>query len=215
MGEQPKSVVFDVGHVLYDWDPRYLYQKLIAEPDALEDFLSQVVTREWHYQHDAGRAFAETSAERIALFPQHRALIEVYGPRWLETIGDPLPGMAELVQELADAQVPLFAITNFSAEFWAMFRPTAPLFDLFADILVSGAERLVKPDPAIYALAQARFGLGTGEALFIDDNPANVAAAEAAGWRAHRFIGETEAREALRTCGFPVSPASAAPGARR
>lgn len=201
---QPRAVVFDVGHVLYDWDPRFLYEKLIPEADRLDWFLAHVVTREWHFQHDAGRPFAETSAELIALYPGETDLIRAYGPRWLETIPGPIPGSLPLVERLAEAGVPLFGITNFSAEFWAMFRPTAPVFDHFRDIVVSGAERLVKPDPAIYALARRRFGLEDGEALFIDDNPANVEAARNAGWHAHRFIDATGAAEALRQHGFPV-----------
>ncbi len=192
---RPKAVVWDVGHVLYDWDPRFLYEKLIPEPARLDWFLSNVVTRAWHFQHDAGRPFSETSAELIALHPEQQSLIADYGPRWLETIPGPMPGTHALVERLAAAGVPQYGITNFSGEFWDRFRPTAPLFDHFRDIVVSGHERLVKPDPAIYALAQSRFGLGAGEAIFIDDNPANVEGARKAGWLAHRF----ESAEALET----------------
>jgi 2-haloacid dehalogenase len=182
------AVVFDVGHVLYDWDPRFLYEKLIDERDALDDFLARVVTREWHFQHDAGRPFAETSAELAAAHPRHRTLIDQFGPRFGETIPGPIAGMLELVEQLDRAGVPLFAITNFSAEFWEPFRiREAALFDRFRDIVVSGAERMVKPDPAIFALAMTRFGLKPSEALFIDDRPENVAAGEAAGLIGHVF----------------------------
>ena len=183
----PQAVVFDVGHVLYDWDPRYLYARLIPDQSRLDWFLENVVTRAWHFQHDAGRPCAETTAELIAAYPGERPLIEAYGPRWLETIPGPIPGTLELVARLSQRGVPLYAITNFSHEFWQRFRPTAPIFDLFADIIVSGTERLVKPDPAIFALARRRFGLGPGTALFIDDNAANVAAAIDGGWHAHHF----------------------------
>lgn len=201
----PSAVVWDVGHVLYDWDIRHLYAKLIDDPARLDWFLANVVTRDWHFQHDRGRPFAETSAELIARFPAERALIEAYGPRWLETIPGPVEGTHELVGQLDRAGVPQYGITNFSAEFWTMFRPTAPLFDRFADIIVSGEERLMKPDPAIWALAERRFG-HPGQALFfIDDNPANVAGARAAGWRAHRFTDARTLAEALRAEGLPVS----------
>ncbi|QMW21978.1 HAD family hydrolase [Sandaracinobacteroides saxicola] len=192
-----RAAVFDVGHVLYDWDPRYLYAKLIPDPARLDWFLSHVVTHAWHFQHDAGRAFADTSAELIAQYPAERALIELYAPRWLETVGDPVPGMAAIVAALHARGVPLYAITNFSAEFWSLFRPTAPVFDAFTDIIVSGAERLVKPDPAIYALAKRRFTLDTGEAIFIDDRPDNVAAAEAAGWIGHQFTDAASLKRRL------------------
>jgi 2-haloacid dehalogenase len=182
------AVVFDVGHVLYDWDPRFLYEKLIAEPEALDDFLARVVTREWHFQHDAGRRFAETSAELAAAHPEHHDLIQQFGPRFGETIPGPIPGMVALVNELDRAGIALFAITNFSAEFWEPFRAReAALFDRFRDIVVSGTEQVVKPDPAIFALAMARFGLKPGEALFVDDRAENVAAGEAAGLIGHIF----------------------------
>ena len=149
---------------MYDWDPRGLYEKLIPDRRELDWFLSNVVTKQWHFQHDAGRPFVKTSAELTACFPAYAKLIAAYGPRWLETIPGPMPGMLGLVADLDAAGVRLFAITNFSAEFWAMFRPTAPVFDCFRDIIVSGVEKLTKPDPAIYALALDRFGLAPGKA---------------------------------------------------
>ncbi len=184
----PTSVIFDVGHFLYDWDPRVLYERLFDDERALDAFLADVATREWHFQHDAGRPFAETSAELIAEHPHHAEMIRLWGPRFSEQIPGPMPGMTELVEALDAASVPLFAITNFSGEFFAPFRAReAQLFDRFRDIVVSGDERLVKPDPAIFHLALRRFGLAPGEALFVDDNAANVAGAEAVGIRAHHF----------------------------
>ncbi len=180
----PRVAVFDVGNVLYGWDIRNLYAKLIADPERLDWFVTHVVTPEWHFQHDAGRPHAETVAELTAQFPDEAELIAAYVPRWLETISGPIPGMLDLVTELDAAGVPLYGITNFSAEFWAMFRPTAPIFDRFRDIVVSGEERLTKPDPAIYHLARARFGLRSGEGLFIDDRAENVEAAKASGFAA-------------------------------
>lgn len=187
-GSSVHTVVFDVGGVLYQWHPRHLYAKLIADPEELEWFLDNVVTLEWHFQHDEGRDCADTTAELVERFPEHRALIEAYGPRWLETIPGPVPGMIELVDELAAAGVPLYAITNFSHEFWPRFRATTPVFRHFCDVVVSGDERLVKPGPQIFELAQRRFGLGQGEALFIDDRADNIAAAEAAGFVGHHFV---------------------------
>ncbi|WP_408988213.1 HAD family hydrolase [Sphingomonas sp. SUN039] len=183
------AVVFDVGKVLVEWGPHYLYDKLIPDAADRAAFLRDVVTTAWHFQHDAGRPFAETSAELIAEFPQHRALIEVWGPRFLETIPHLIPGMADLVAELAARDVALFGITNFSGEFWKPFvAREAVLFAPFRDIVVSGDEKLVKPDPAIYRLALRRFGLQPGEAMFIDDNLANVQGAEAEGFVGHHFV---------------------------
>jgi 2-haloacid dehalogenase len=180
--------VFDVGRVLYDWDPRFLYKRLVEDDRALDAFLRDVLTHDWHFQHDAGRDFADTSAELIALHPQHAALISAWGPQFLDSIGAPIAGMHRIVEELDAAGVPLYAITNFSHEFWPPFRAReGAVFDRFRDVVVSGDEKLVKPDPAIYRLALARFGLEPGDAVFVDDNAANVAAAAALGIHAHLF----------------------------
>jgi 2-haloacid dehalogenase len=184
-----KAVVFDVGNVLYGWDIRALYAKLIDDPARLDWFCREVVTPEWHFQHDEGRPFADTSAELIARFPQEADLIRQFGPRFNETITGEIAGMAAIVDGLAARGVPLFAITNFSAEFWPAFRATARLIDPMRDVIVSGAERLVKPDPAIYRLALQRFRLAPGEALFVDDRADNIAAGEAHGFAGHLFGG--------------------------
>ena len=182
------AVVFDVGNVLFDWSPRLLYERLIDDDRALDAFLRDVVTPEWHFQHDAGRPFAETSAELITQYPQHRALIEAWGGRFEESLGPPIPGMIDLVERLDARAVPLFAITNFSHEFWGPFRAReAALFDRFRDIVVSGDEKVTKPDPAIYRLALARFGIAASDALFIDDRADNVAGAESVGMAGHLF----------------------------
>lgn len=193
-----RAVIFDIGNVLFTWHPRYLYERLIADDRALDAFVRDVVTLDWHFQHDAGRDFADTSVELTARFPEYAELIAAWGPRFNESVGGPVPGMHELVAELDEAGVPLFAITNFSHEFWPPFRAEWPgLFDRFRDIVVSGDERLVKPDPAIYRLALARFGLEPHETVFIDDNSANVAGAQALGIRAVLFTDAVCTRRQL------------------
>ena len=191
------AVVFDVGNVLYRWDPRFLFEKLI--PDSIERdwFLENVVTLDWHVQHDIGRPIAEMVAERCAEFPDHAGLITAYAERWLETIPGPVPGVHSIVEGLAGNGVPLYALTNFGVDFWERFRPTAPILERFDDILVSGRERMIKPDPAIFRLARERFGLAEGAALFIDDSEPNVAAAEAEGFAGHHFRSAEELRGEL------------------
>lgn len=197
------AVVFDVGNVLYRWSPRALYERLIPEDRALDLFLETVVTTDWHFQHDAGRPFAETSAELIARFPEHRDLIQIWAPRFNETITGPVAGMADLVAELDAAGIPIFGLTNFSHEFWPGFRAQeAQLFNRFRDIIVSGEEGLVKPDPAIYHLARQRFGLAEGEALFLDDRLDNVEAAQAHGFIGHHFSGAAAARAHMVALGL-------------
>lgn len=187
MADAPKAVVFDIGRVLFDWNLRHLFAKLIDDPAQLDWFLAEVVTEQWHFQSDAGRPLAEMVPERIAEFPDHAPLIEAYRARFNETLPSPVPGTHDLARRLAARGVPLYALTNFGTEFWAGFRPVQPIFDLFADVVVSGEERCAKPDPRIYAIAERRFGQPPEALFFIDDNPANVEAASARGWHAHQF----------------------------
>lgn len=200
---RPRAVIFDVGGVLFQWSPRFLYERLIEDDRALDAFLANVLTRDWHFQHDCGRPFVETSAELIALFPEHADLIRVWQERFNETIPGPVPGTVEIVEELDAAGVPLFCITNFSGEFWPPFAATRPdVFDRFRDIIVSGDEKLIKPDPAIYTLALKRFGLAPGEAVFIDDVPVNAEAATEAGIQGIHFTGAESLRADLVRLGL-------------
>ncbi len=184
---QVSTVVFDVGRVLVQWDLRHLFVKLIDDAAELDWFLANVVTPEWHFQHDAGRPLAEMLPELKAQYPAYATHIDAYATRFNETISGSVPGSYAIVEELAARGVPLFAITNFGAEFWEKFRPTQPIFNHFRDIIVSGVEKMVKPDAAIYQLAVTRFGLSPGEAIFIDDNLDNVIAARQNGFVAHHF----------------------------
>lgn len=184
---QVEAVVFDVGRVLYQWHLRHLFEKIVDDRARLETLLGEVVTEEWHFEHDRGRTLGEMVPERIALYPDFEPEIRAYATRFNETIPGPVPGSHALVERLDARGVPLYAISNFGAEFWAGFRPSEPIFDRFRDIVVSGEEKLAKPDPAIFALAEARFGRSASTMLFIDDNRANVDAAAACGWHVHHF----------------------------
>ena len=197
-----RSVIFDVGKVLFQWDLRHLFAKLIADPAELDWFVANVITPEWHFQHDAGRPLSEMVAERKGEFPAHAALIDAYATRFNESVPGPVPGSLELVARLHDAGVPLFAITNFGHELWEIFRPTQPIFDRFQDIIVSGTEKMAKPDPAIFQLAIDRFGIDPAGALFIDDVGANVAAAEGVGIAGHHFSAARRLERHLIDVGY-------------
>lgn len=201
-GGTVQAVVFDIGRVLVQWRIAALYERLIPDEAVRSHVLGEVITEEWHARHDTGVPLAEMIAERTAQYPQYRAHIEAYATHWLETLPGPVPGSAELVGELAARGVPLYAITNFGADTWAMFRPSFPLLDHFRDIVVSGHERLVKPDAAIFELAARRFGHRPAEMLFIDDNAANVAAAALLGWQVHHFSAAGPLAQDLRGRGL-------------
>lgn len=187
MSQRIEAVVFDVGKVLVEWDLALIYRDLIPDAGERRRFVEEVVTVDWHFQHDAGRPLAEMLPERIALFPWAEGLIRRYASHFGESIPGPVPGSMELVDALAAAGVPLYAITNFGSEFWPETRARWPVFDHFRDIVVSGDERLAKPDPAIFALAARRFGHAPAAMLFIDDNAANIESARDCGWQVHHF----------------------------
>ncbi len=197
-----RAVVFDVGRVIVQWDMRCLFAKLIEDDAQLDWFLANVVTEEWHFEHDAGRPLSDMVPERKAQFPDHADLIDAYAARFLETIPGPVEGTAQLIRALDTAGIPLFAITNFGADFWEMFRPSCAELSYMQDIVVSGRECLAKPDPAIFRLAADRFGHLPQEMLFIDDNPANIAVAEREGWQVHHFTEAARLAADLRGRGL-------------
>jgi 2-haloacid dehalogenase len=182
-----KAAVFDVGRVLFHWQLGALFEKLIEDREELDWFLANVVTEEWHFEHDRGRALSDMVPERIALYPQYEDHIRAYASRFNETVPGPVEGSHELVERLAAAGVPLFCLTNFGDEFWQMFRPTQPVFNHFEDIIVSGVEKVAKPQARIYEIVEERSGREVAALFFTDDNPDNIAAAKARGWDAHLF----------------------------
>jgi 2-haloacid dehalogenase len=186
---QPSAVIFDVGNVLFQWDRRAIYERLIEDDRALDAFLDEVATLDWHNQHDMGVSFAETSSQLIQRHPHQAHLIEAYEARFNESLRHEVPGVVDILNELDARGVPLFAITNFHDGFFTSFRATRPdVFDKFRDIVVSGEERMMKPDSAIYHLALDRFGLAAADAAFIDDSLPNVAGANAVGMHGVHFI---------------------------
>ena len=187
MSQQPTSVIFDIGKVLIDWDPRHLYQKLISDQEELDWFLDQVVSFEWHHEHDRGVPFAASLAQRTLEYPAYRNLIYAYRERWRETITGEIKGAVDILRRLHGQDVPCFALTNYSAETWPELEAEFDWIKCFHDVVVSGREGLVKPEMPIFHLAKQRFGVGDGEALFIDDRLDNITSGEAVGFIGHHF----------------------------
>lgn len=181
------NVVFDIGNVLIHWDPRALYRKILATEAEVEWFLAEVCPPAWNLEQDRGRTFEEAIAEAMARHPAHADAIAAYHHRWHETITHVIDGSVAILEDLHAKGVPLYAITNWNQDKFRETRARYDFLNLFRDIVVSGDERLVKPDPAIYQLLLERNGLEAAECLFIDDSPRNVAGAEAVGMKAHHF----------------------------
>lgn len=185
-----RYVLFDLGRVVLDWEPARLYSK-IFDTDAERDwFLENVCTMDWHTRHDAGETFEDTRPGLIAKFPKFEAEIRAWGDRWMEMFDGYIDGTPEIMERLTAAGIPLYALTNMSSETKPMMDAHFPLLTLFQDIIVSGDEKLVKPDPAIYELTLKRMGSpAPGEVIFIDDSAKNIEAAATLGFETHLFDG--------------------------
>jgi 2-haloacid dehalogenase len=196
------NVVFDIGNVLLHWDPKVLYRKIFATEDEVEWFLTHVCNSAWNLEQDRGRSFDDAVAEATARFPDHAEAIAAYHHRWHETLTHVIEGTVDILRELNGQGTPLYAITNWNHD---KFRETRARYDFlghFRDIVVSGDERLIKPDPAIYRLLLDRNGLEASDCLFIDDSLKNVAGAEAVGMKAHHFTSPEALRAHLVATGL-------------
>jgi 2-haloacid dehalogenase len=184
----PTTVVFDLGGVLIDWDPRYLYRTLFDDEAAMEAFLAEVTTPEWNAAQDAGRPWAEAVRSLADRHPEHRDLIEAYHQRWPETLGGPIEGSIEILDELRRIPgVRLFALSNWSAETFPIAEERYPFLAWFDGIVISGEVGAIKPDPRIFERLIERHDVDPSRAVFIDDSAANVAAAERLGFAGIRF----------------------------
>lgn len=202
MTARPTIPVFDIGGVLLDWNPRYLYRKLLAEEAAVEAFLAEIGFDEWNRGFDAGTTFAEGVEAHTARYPHHRALIAAYHDRWAETVERPVEGTAAILDELKTRSLPVYAITNFAAEKLVQEQQRWPFLNRFDGVVVSSEVRAIKPDPAIYRHLLDRYGLEAGTCLFIDDVEKNVAGARAVGMHAVHFTGAAQLRRDLEAVGL-------------
>lgn len=196
------TVIFDLGGVLIDWNPRHLFRKLFDDERAMEHFLATVCTPEWHLQHDAGKQFAETRDALKQKHPEHAALIDAFGDRHDEMMPHAMDGTVALLERLAAANVPLYAITNFPAQMFPVAQQRYPFLALFRDVAVSGYERLVKPDPALFRILLRRNNMAPSRAVFIDDVLRNVEAANALGIHGIQFTSAEALERELRALGI-------------
>jgi 2-haloacid dehalogenase len=198
----PHTVVFDLGGVLIDWNPRYLYRTLIPDERAMEDFLATVCSGPWNERQDAGRSIAEAEAELLESHPQHETLIRAYYRGFDQMLAGPIDGTVAVLEELDARGVPLYALTNWSRETFHHARRRFPFLDRFRGILVSGELGMMKPDARIFRHLTETYGLAARDCLFIDDSPKNVAGARAAGLNAVQFTGPDSLRGVLQEFGL-------------
>jgi 2-haloacid dehalogenase len=196
-------VVFDLGGVLVDWNPRYVYRELFeGDEEKVEWFLSNICTAAWNEQQDAGRSFADAVCVLAGEYPEHELLIRAYYDRWEDMIGGAIEQTVQLLAELKQRGVSLFALTNWSAESFPIARRRFPFFDWFDGIVVSGDVRMIKPDPQIYHHLVTTHKVQPQEAVFIDDNLRNVETARQLGFHGVHFVSPAQLRAELEALGF-------------
>ena len=203
-GDRPvEAVVFDLGGVLIDWNPRHLYRRLFGgDVQAMEAFLREVCTPEWNARQDAGRRWDEAVAELVARHPEARDLIVAYDERWEEMLGGPIEGTVEILHDLRETGTALYALSNWSAAKYAIARPRYPFLGWFRDVVISGEVGVIKPDPSIFRLLLERHALDPTRTAYVDDSDANVSVAERLGMIAIRFKGPGALRTDLTRLGL-------------
>jgi 2-haloacid dehalogenase len=199
-----QTIVFDLGGVLIDWNPRYLYRKLLKDEAEIEFFLNTICTAEWNGRQDAGRPFREGVALLSQQYPEYAALIEAYEARWEEMLGGAINGTVEILRSVKSGGMPVYALTNWSAETFPIARKHYDFLNWFDGILVSGEVKMRKPDIRIFQLLLERFKLNAGTTLYIDDIVENLKPAQQAGLQPLHFQNAAQLRNALQGMGLTV-----------
>jgi len=197
--------VFDLGGVFVDWNPMYLFRKLFPTEEEARWFHENICTSDWNLEFDAGDIYSEGVARLITRFPRYWREIQAYDLRWKETFNGFFQGTIDIHDELIEAEIPTFAITNFSWEKWVSCLGEWPFLEKFDGVVVSGLERLVKPDPRIYRLFCDRYGLSPESCVYVDDNEVNVVSARKFGMKAIHFSSPEALRAELISYGLPLN----------
>ncbi len=177
-----RNIVFDFGGVLLDWNPRYLYRDYFRDEEAMEHFLANVCTGEWNTKQDGGRPFAEAVRTLQAEHPSHHDAIRLFFDRWEEMLKGEIPEGVALLRRLKAEGYNVYGLTNWSSETIHIAYRKYDFFHLFEGVVVSGEEKLLKPDKRLFQVLLDRYKLDASESVFIDDNPANVEAARELGF---------------------------------
>jgi 2-haloacid dehalogenase len=197
-----RAVIFDYGNVLVEWNPRNLYRKILPDEAAIERFLAETDALAWHMRNDAGADMAVSVPALIAAHPRYRAEIEAWRDRFGEMISGEIAGSIALLDQLAARGTPLALLTNMAEETQAVCFAPFTRRHLFRTVVVSGVEKIAKPDKRIYDMTLERMGARADETLFIDDSPANIAGAAQAGLATHLFTSPEKLAEALADSGL-------------
>lgn len=192
------TVIFDLGGVLIDWNPRYLYRKIFKTEEEVTWFLENICTSEWNDEQDGGRSFEEATASLVAKHPEWREPIEAWYGRWQETMNGAIAGTVDILTEIRDMKKHrLYALTNWSAETFPWAQENFEFLEWFEGIVVSGIEKCKKPERQIFDILTSRYNFEPQQALFIDDNEKNIVAASELGFHTIRFTSPDALRKQL------------------
>ncbi len=196
-----KNIIFDFGGVLMDWNPKYLYREVFKDEKEMKYFLEDICTHEWNVKQDAGRSFDEATDELVNKYPKYQKEIRLYYSQWMTMIGGAIDENVSLLDDLK-SKYRLFGLTNWSAESFPLVFDQYPFFKVFEGIVVSGAEKMLKPDARIFQLLLSRYEIEANESLFIDDNQDNINAAIKLGFKTIHLHQEVNLRERLQSLGI-------------
>ncbi|MFA6086834.1 HAD family hydrolase [Mucilaginibacter sp.] len=192
------TIIFDLGAVLIDWNPDYMYRTIFDDEQEMRDFLATVTTPDWNEEQDAGRTLQEGTEWLVQQHPQHEANIRAFYGRWIEMLGDAFEGTVEIFKELKESnKYKIYALTNWSAETFPMAQQKFDFLNWFDGVVVSGAEKMRKPTPEFYQILLNRYNVKAEESLFIDDNYRNILAAEKLGINSIHFTSPEQLKEEL------------------
>lgn len=199
------TIIFDLGAVLIDWNPRYLYRKIFKTEEEITWFLENICTSEWNDEQDAGRSFAEATGALLKKHPEWEIPIRAWYERWQETISGSIPGTVEILKQLKEAkQHKLYALTNWSAETFPWALDNFEFLHWFEGIVISGVEKSRKPFPEFYQILFNRYNVNPEQTLFIDDNVKNIAGAKAVGLQTVHFQSPEQLKKELAFLGITV-----------
>ena len=193
-----KNIIFDFGGVLVDWNPHYLFDSYFNDMEKCNYFIENVCNTEWNAQMDKGKPFDIAVQERIAEFPEYEEAIRLYQTEWMKTMGEEIPGMYDFIKSLKEKYPVIYGLTNWSNETFPMVQKEYRIFSLIDNIVCSGDEKLLKPDPKIYQTLLERYNLKAEESVFIDDNINNVKGAIAVGMKSIHFINVEQLSKDLK-----------------
>ncbi|MCJ7935621.1 MAG: HAD family phosphatase [Chryseobacterium sp.] len=200
-----KNIIFDFGGVLMDWNPRYFFKEYFKDNEKMEYFLENIAQSEWNEEQDRGRSLSEGTEIQIKKFPEWEKEIRAYYDNWTVMLKSDIPQNVEVLRKLRNTEYQVFGLTNWSAETFPYALENYDFFQIFdGKIVVSGIEKMIKPDPKIWHVLLERYHIHANESVFIDDNPKNIEMAQSLGFHTIHVLPDTDLEQELAGLGVKI-----------